>query len=403
MKKIFLLIAAPFVFLSAFSVPLPLITQEQADKVVLERMSQETLPYIISVKDGLQTKMAIITTNGEKLELDYPCWVYYVNYPTVNCCIGRHLIVNAYNGNLLEINAKGNAVPNDLAAWQRVYPVTIETYNYSLPQGCEWDGLTPDLLYLINSREEIVQHIACDAHAIFDVDFDKYTLMVLQPKYCNIDSKVEKLLLQQLSSDKYLLAVDVIPGETAVTTLLAISILVPKITETESVELDMNIIRNSIEKNGYLVGYATCGLTIENGLGYAKEYIFISEDLKDTLAVYNLPQDIYDFPEEIFTETEYHVGNMSFPEQYRYAFKIQLAYTVSSEEEVHDRELKVYCVINGMYPWIETYKNCVPIIVNSAQKIEENTPFSAIKMTNSVNHFSMEFFANSLRRKELLK
>ena len=117
MKKIFLLTAAPFVFLFALSAQ---ITQEEADAIVSERLNQETLPYIVSAKENMQTDMTITTGNGETLELDYKCWVYYVSYPTANCCLGRYLIVNESNGNLLEVNAKGDAEPDDLTEWRIV-------------------------------------------------------------------------------------------------------------------------------------------------------------------------------------------------------------------------------------------------------------------------------------------
>jgi len=117
MKRIFLLIATLFAFLSAFSAP---ITREQADEIVLNRMSQEDRFYFIHAKENVQAKMTIITSTGEELELDYPCWVYYVIYADVNCCAGRYLIVNESNGNLLDVNTKGKAQPSDLAEWREI-------------------------------------------------------------------------------------------------------------------------------------------------------------------------------------------------------------------------------------------------------------------------------------------
>ena len=111
-------IVAPFAFFSAISAQ---ITQEVAGGIVLERLNQETLSYIVSAKEGLQTDMTIITMNGEEFKLDYSCWVYYVSYPSVNCCLGRYLIVKESNGNLLEVKAKNDAGPDDLAEWKEKY------------------------------------------------------------------------------------------------------------------------------------------------------------------------------------------------------------------------------------------------------------------------------------------
>ena len=117
MKKKLLLTTALFAFFSALSAQ---ITQGRADEIVWERMSQETRPYLIWGKENVQTEMTITTSTGEELELDYSCWVYYVSDMSANCCIGRYLIVNESNGNLLEINAKSNAAPKNLEEWRIV-------------------------------------------------------------------------------------------------------------------------------------------------------------------------------------------------------------------------------------------------------------------------------------------
>jgi len=128
--------------------------------------------------------------------------------------------------------------------------------------------------------------------------------------------------------------------------------------------------KNYPNKYGYIVGYETCGLLIENGIGQAKGYIFISEDLKDTLAIYKFPQDIYDFQAAMFSETREWYVNVSFPEQYRDVFKTQIIYTISSLEEIRSLGLNADCTIPAMYPIIRTYHNCVPAIIHSANKIK---------------------------------
>lgn len=127
-----------------------------------------------------------------------------------------------------------------------VYPVTIDTIFFSLPNSCVWNNIISDSIYLINSKEKLAQHITCHTNATVDIDLDNYSLIVLQPKSCNIDSRVEELLLQQISANKYLLSVDVTPGFTIVTTTLTITLLVPKIAETASVELVINRINENI-------------------------------------------------------------------------------------------------------------------------------------------------------------
>ena len=114
MKKILLIIVAPFVFFSGLSAQ---ITQEKADEIVSEYLQQEALQYVVYAKEGVQTNMTISGVADEMLELDYACRVYYVNFADNTGC---YLIVKESNGNVLKINDKGRAKPNDLAEWREL-------------------------------------------------------------------------------------------------------------------------------------------------------------------------------------------------------------------------------------------------------------------------------------------
>jgi hypothetical protein len=115
MKKILLLIALLFICFLALSAQ---ITQEQADEIVLERMSQEQMTYFLFAKEDVQENMTITTVRDEELELDYPCWVYYARYPYDS----SYLIIKESNGNLLEVNVKRDTGPSDLTGWRAVKP-----------------------------------------------------------------------------------------------------------------------------------------------------------------------------------------------------------------------------------------------------------------------------------------
>jgi hypothetical protein len=121
MKKTFLLIAALFACLSALTAQ---ITQGLSDKIVLNRMSCETRLYTIYAKEDVQADgITITTSNGETLELDYPCWVYYANYTDeTDGNVGHYLIINESNGSLLEVNARNDAGPEDFTEWRKVLP-----------------------------------------------------------------------------------------------------------------------------------------------------------------------------------------------------------------------------------------------------------------------------------------
>jgi len=116
MKKLFLLILAPFVLLSTLSAQ---ITQKEADSIVKQRLVGETKPYTVYAKNDVQSEgYTVITTTGETLELEYPCWVYFVKYEGET--IGKYLIVKESNGNSLEINTKKDNGPNNLNKWRFV-------------------------------------------------------------------------------------------------------------------------------------------------------------------------------------------------------------------------------------------------------------------------------------------
>ena len=123
MNRIILLLAAPFIF---FTAQADQITQKEADNIVLERMNQETRQYTIYAKDGVQQKWTITSVDGEVFEVNYFFWIYYIDY-TDNT--GKFLLVKESNGNLLEVNVKGDAKPEDLEEWRIVEAMQISLVN----------------------------------------------------------------------------------------------------------------------------------------------------------------------------------------------------------------------------------------------------------------------------------
>ena len=115
MKKIMISLIASFSFLSLLQAQ---ITREEADGIVLEYIYREMQFNIVNVfaKKGLQTEMTITTIVGETIELDYACWIYYIQHTNAD----RFLIVNERNGNLMEVNTTKSAKPDDLAEWSVV-------------------------------------------------------------------------------------------------------------------------------------------------------------------------------------------------------------------------------------------------------------------------------------------
>ena len=140
MKKMLLSIVAPFAFFAVLSAET--ISQEEADGIVWERLSQETQSYTVYAKEDVQKEMTITTSTGEVLEINYFCWVYYIRCANANQ--GRYLIIKENNGNLLEVKAKGDIKPNDLTEWREV-PYDCESaqrWDYPVKPGMEeWKNL----------------------------------------------------------------------------------------------------------------------------------------------------------------------------------------------------------------------------------------------------------------------
>jgi len=132
MKKIFLLIVASFVF---YSVVLSQnITESAADAIVLKRMHTEARGHTIYAKYIQQTEFAITTSMGEVLELDYPCYLYYIRYEDQadETPAGHYWVVKASNGSFLEVNTKNDVSP-DLTTWRIAFQCQFDNPLTDLP------------------------------------------------------------------------------------------------------------------------------------------------------------------------------------------------------------------------------------------------------------------------------
>ena len=80
----------------------------------------------------------------------------------------------------------------------------------------------------------------------------------------------------------------------------------------------------------YIIGYCTgCGYAVDtsNGIGKANIYLAVSEDLKDTLAIPDLPDNLFNFPSKILYPAWINGFNL-FPEEYRFTYKVKMNYEV---------------------------------------------------------------------------
>jgi len=126
------------------------------------------------------------------------------------------------------------------------YPIDISFTKYSLDgTSCQWTNLIyDDKLTVINSNEILRSYITCTDSSNPEIDFSKWTLLAFNVECCNVDSYIKKMLLQQLSDNKYLLSIDIVPSITANPMPLMITILTPKISNDSLIELNVTIIQN---------------------------------------------------------------------------------------------------------------------------------------------------------------
>ena len=126
MRKLLVLIIAPILLFTGLQAQT--ITQEQADALVLEKMSGETRPYSIFAKEDIQPAGTVLETSaGEVMVFEYEHWLYYIcmyidyftstssNIPPPQ----KYCIVKANGGSLLEVNTNNDYGPNTFDGWKK--------------------------------------------------------------------------------------------------------------------------------------------------------------------------------------------------------------------------------------------------------------------------------------------
>jgi hypothetical protein len=187
----------------------------------------------------------ITTSTGEVLELDYPAWVYYISYAGET--VGKYLIVKESNGNLLEINTKKDEGPSDLEIWRFVtFEIPFEKYSLK-GTSCKWTNLSYPYqfhddaeLIIINSNEELENHVSCIEGSYPEIDFSKHTLLLVNGEsgYCFDEFDVDTIFFR-IAKKEYIMKVIIYEVILYQCIKWEIPILVPKITNEETVILDL--------------------------------------------------------------------------------------------------------------------------------------------------------------------
>ena len=282
MKKLLLLIALPFMFLTLSAQ----ITQEQADAIVIEHIGNVASNFILYAKEDVQTGFEITTTTGEILELSYPCWVYYVHFTDETN--GKYLIVKESNGNVLETNVKNDAGPDGLEDWLTILWYSEHSLTKTLCLLTNFDFFDPKRLIIINSHEDLNKYISCAEGNYPEVDFSRHTILLAfgHSEY-SIGNISKKLLQTSEDSFQLNLELDRYQLSNSRDESWQYAVITSKLSSESSVELNVT------------VKPASCHL---KNLNTFDSDILIVINSNEELKTYLECSDLNDFPEIDFTK-----------------------------------------------------------------------------------------------------
>jgi hypothetical protein len=122
------------------------------------------------------------------------------------------------------------------------YPMDIPFTKYSLAEtSCQWKDFQADdcnnAIVIINRKEKLENYIECtNENSYPDIDFSKYTLLLAHGVEGHMVFPNDKSL-QQLSAQRYMMKVNLLPNFASVVTYWQVPIIVNKIADDSVIEL----------------------------------------------------------------------------------------------------------------------------------------------------------------------
>jgi hypothetical protein len=273
MKKHYLFILTSFTLTASLSAQ---ITREQADNIVYEYIQNAiTQPYYLYAKDTVFTEngFSIDTGNGEFFSIRHPSWIYCLEELSNDIAtfyLRRYLFVNKSNGNLFEVKTTANSSSDDRMIRWEVMNISTGKIIY------HWKHLQPDSVYIIRNQDELRSHVDGPEDEIPAIDFENYSLIVIQNGACNADSKVMKQTLKKTCADTCKWYIDIAPSNTNRAQALVIPMTVPKLSKETTIK---PVVADKV-KSGKIVGYIRC---------YDLFGLFIITDTNDSLLTFSPP------------------------------------------------------------------------------------------------------------------
>jgi hypothetical protein len=251
------------------------------------------------------------------------------------------------------------------------------------PAGYKIINLPADSLAVINSQEEFDYYFDPgkvspeEALDSLPFDFSEKTLLFTYGSSISSINNISKEIIK--TGDAYSLTVNVTFNDDIDGAKWYLGFVIDKADVTE-VEFNLTKEGGHVfgekESVGYIVGYEYCGLELdaEKGTGKAEGYIFISEDRKDTLAIFGLPDDIFVFPIEVFDayiKSPDHGTDNAFPGEYLSSYQIQLKYRDTADDSEFTEKGYRDCVRPALFWGGSYFGKLRPVFVENARKIEQ--------------------------------
>jgi len=224
------------------------------------------------------------------------------------------------------------------------YPKEISYTQFSLSGiSSQWKNLPYDnKVIIINNSDELRKYVADNENITLDIDFSKRSLLLASGKTDKGIAYVSVQELQQLSTKKYKLSVDVTFNDAITAESFCVAILVDKVSEKSSVELEVN-------KNEVII--KSCGIVYVNDDEYIKMCavpdIVSIDDVAFSVILENHTHEVYIYGNPFWVE--YFEGSVWKRLDLDMNFHF-IAYFLQPEEKVEQTiDLNEFHLLEGKY------------------------------------------------------
>lgn len=179
--------------------------------------------------------------------------------------IDQDSVLSFYNceGEMLSANESMEAIVSGWAItsreriweWRSKYPIDVPFTEYLFEDlSCQWKDYGPDRIVLINSEEELRNHLECRYSPDSGIDFSTQTLVLAYGLISNFVRTPDSIRLQQLSEQSYHMEVN-FPEVPGYEIRWSAPVLIPKIPGESTVELIVTRTEETINPlTDYLAG-----------------------------------------------------------------------------------------------------------------------------------------------------